>query len=52
MKKSTILIIFLIILVAISFGIILKLNNQLNETKNKHIKIAQIKITGKNEMIK
>ena len=37
MKKSTILIIFLIILVAISFGIILKLNNQLNETKNKTI---------------
>ena len=37
MKKSTILIIFLMILVAISFGIILKLNNQLNETKNKTI---------------
>ncbi len=37
MKKSTILIIFLIILVAISFEIILKLNNQLNETKNKTI---------------
>lgn len=37
MKKSTILIIFLIILLAISFGIILKLNNQLNEQKNKTI---------------
>ena len=37
MKKSTILIIFLMILVAISFGIILKLNNQINETKNKTI---------------
>ncbi|OKZ57551.1 MAG: hypothetical protein BHV99_01000 [Clostridium sp. 26_21] len=45
MKKSTILIIFLIILLAISFGIILKLNNQLNEQKNKTI----VETSGKND---